>query len=184
MRRKIELIAAGCAILLSGCRAATRVAEVPRVDLELSSEAGNRGYLVGTPPEAASGKTTRQMVTTDVEIPSFYKPTHIDAQATVDGIAPPESETTEEASATEAPTPGSFDIYVVQNGESLWSIAAKPQVYGKATRWKRIFDANRDLLKTPDRVRAGMKLKIPREQAASESSTAYGDEGTGRKFKK
>ena len=157
--------------VLNGCRAATRVAEVPRVDLELSSENGNRGYLIGTPPEPVSVKPTRQVVTIDIEIPSFYKGKHIDGQATIDGMAPSETET------TEAPI-GSFDTYVVQKGESLWSIAAKPQVYGKATKWRRIFDANRDLLKTPDRVRAGMKLKIPREQAASESSAAYDGEKT------
>lgn len=160
---------------LVGCRAATRLTEVPRVDLEVSSEAGNRGYLVGTPPEPASIKTTRQMVTTDIEIPSFYKPKHIDSQATFDEAAPAQTGITEEASAVEAPA-GLFDTYVVQKGESLWTIAAKPQVYGKATRWRRIFDANRDLLKSPDRVRAGMTLKIPRDQAASESSTTYSDE--------
>ena len=34
---------------MSGCRTATKVTQVPRVDLELP-EGGNRGYLVGTPP--------------------------------------------------------------------------------------------------------------------------------------
>ena len=51
----------------------------------------------------------------------------------------------------------------MKRGESLWSIAAKPDIYGKATRWRRIFDANRDLLKSPDRLKAGMKLRIPHE---------------------
>ena len=39
-------------LVISGCRTATRVTEVPRVDLELSG--GNRGYLVGTPPDRKS----------------------------------------------------------------------------------------------------------------------------------
>ena len=160
--------------MLSGCRAATRVADVPRVDLELSSESGNRGYLVGTPPEPVSVKPTRQVVTTDIEIPSFYKPKHLDTQVTLDSAASSGTETIQETNTAEAPI-GLFDTYVVQKGESLWSIAAKPQVYGKATKWRRIFDANRELLKTPDRVRVGMKLKIPRDQAASESRTTHTD---------
>jgi nucleoid-associated protein YgaU len=72
-----------------------------------------------------------------------------------------------------APT-GRYDTYVVQKGDSLWSIAAKPEIYGKATRWRRIFDANRDLLKSPDQLKAGMNLKIPREDGAEEEPA---DEG-------
>lgn len=166
-------------VAVSGCRTATRVTEVPRVDLELSG--GNRGYLVGTPPEAAQLKTTRQMVETDVEIPSFYKPKRLGAPLNLEGFAPPETETGEQASAGAVTPPtgqpaGPFDTYVVQKGDSLWSIAAKPSIYGKATRWRLIFDANRDVLKSPDRVRPGMSLKIPRG-AGGGSSTTYGDDG-------
>jgi nucleoid-associated protein YgaU len=80
--------------------------------------------------------------------------------------------------ADDAPVsvPGTYDSYTVQKGDSLWSIAAKPEVYGKASQWRRIFDANRDLLKTPDQVRQGMTLKIPRGEPADDSTT-YEDEG-------
>ena len=166
-------------LLVSGCNArtkmATRVKEVPRVDLSL--EGGNRGYLVGT-PSAGGGpsKTTRQMVETDVELPSFYTPKPGGGKAGLGGIAPPEMEQ-EEGGETEASAPpiGRYDTYVVQKNDSLWSIAAKPEIYGKATRWRRIFDANRDLLKSPDRLKAGMTLKIPREANADELP---GDEGS------
>ena len=68
--------------------------------------------------------------------------------------------------ASQAPTAsaGRYDAYTVQRGDSLWSIAAKPEVYGKATRWRRIFDANRNLLPSPDRLKAGMVLQIPQEE--------------------
>ena len=59
----------------AGCRTATKIVEVPRVDLEVSHATGNRGYVVGTPPSAEPWKTTRQMVRTDIEIPSLYAPT-------------------------------------------------------------------------------------------------------------
>ena len=178
--RCIARLSLGCLalVLVSGCRTAARVTTVPRVDLELEG-VGNRGYLVGTPPPAQALKTTRQMVETDVEIPSFYKPKRTGGQATLEGIAPPETEMSEGSPTTPPGTElahGTYDTYVVQKGDSLWSIAAKPEIYGKATHWRRIFDANRGLLKTPDRLKAGMTLKIPREEGTGTSHPE--DEGT------
>lgn len=163
-------VAVGGLMVMAGCRTATRVTEVPRVDLELSG--GNRGYLVGSPPPAESLKTTRQILQSDVEVPSFYKPKHSRTPVSLDVIAPPQMEDAADASGA---APAAYDSYVVQKGDSLWSIAAKPEVYGKATMWRRLFDANRDVLKSPDQVRAGMTLKIPRDEG--ESMTSYSDEG-------
>jgi LysM repeat protein len=145
---------------------ATRVRDVPRVDLGV--EGGNRGYLVGTPPPSAGpSRTTRQMVETDVEIPSFYKPAK--RASGVGNIAPPEIEQDEpDVSSDGLQEADAFDTYVVQKGDSLWSISAKPEVYGKASGWRRIFEANRDLLKSPDRVKVGMTLKIPRDDEAGD----------------
>ena len=169
MHRVMRMVFGTVTVLLAGgCRTATRVTEVPRVDLSL--EGGNRGYLVGTPSEAAALKTTRQMVETDVEIPSFYRPKRGGAPVSLEEMAPPETEAV--GGTAEAP-PRVFDVYVVQKGDSLWSIAKRPEIYGKATRWRRIFDANRDQLKSPDRLHAGMTLKIPREGGGGSS-----DEGT------
>ena len=176
--RSSTLCVATLASLLaaSGCRTATRVTTVPRVDLEVEG-AGNRGYLVGTPPPVQELKTTREMIQTDVEIPSFYKPKRGRTGVGMGEIAPPEMERDETGSAPRAPE--RYDTYVVQKGDSLWSIAKKPEVYGKATQWRRLFDANRDLLKSPDRLKAGMTLKIPRGEETGE--TTYGEEGIGYK---
>ena len=178
--RHTETVLMVCGLaLVSGCRTAARVADVPRVDLQL--EGGNRGYLIGTPPAATGLKPTRQMVSADIEIPSFYTPKHGAAPASVE----PGAETAPEAEAAPSSMPASgphhYDRYVVKPGESLWTIAAKPEIYGKPTRWRRIFDANRDLLKSPNHVRPGMTLKIPR--GAGEPAHGGGnDEGTS--FKK
>jgi nucleoid-associated protein YgaU len=173
--RKITqvIVGLGGLLLVCGCRTATRVAEVPRVDLEMSG--GNRGYLIGTPSEAPQLQTTRQMVETTLEVPSFYKPKRSGAPAIFEKTELSDSTTQAAASITEAQGP--FDSYVVQKGDSLWSIAAKKEIYGKATAWRRIFDANRSLLKSPDRLKAGMTLKIPRGDQYGDSTT-YGDEGT------
>lgn len=50
-------------------------------------------------------------------------------------------------------------VYVVQGGDSLSKIAKK--FYGDANTWKRIFDANRDVVKNPDLIQPGWKLRIP-----------------------
>ena len=49
--------------------------------------------------------------------------------------------------------------YVVVSGDSLSKIAQRE--YGKASDWTRIYEANRDLLKDPDKIFPGQKLKIP-----------------------
>ena len=69
-----------------------------------------------------------------------------------------------EEGASNPEPPARYDTYVVKKGDSLWSIAAKPEVYGTATKWRRLYDANRDLLKSPERLRPGMTLKIPRSE--------------------
>ena len=160
-------------LAVSGCRAATRLTEVPRVDLKL--EAGNRGYLVGTPPDAGEMNATRQIVAADIEIPSFYKPKRGGAGPVDLGeMAPPEMDT-DEADAT--PQAQRYDSYTAQKGDSLWSIAAKPEIYGKATWWRRIYEANRDQLKSPDALKAGMVLKIPRGDDGPSDGIVYEDEG-------
>jgi nucleoid-associated protein YgaU len=49
--------------------------------------------------------------------------------------------------------------YEVQAGDSLSKIAKRE--YGDANEWRRIYDANKDLLKDPDKIFPGQKLRIP-----------------------
>ena len=170
------------AVLAAGCntptRLATRITDVPRVDLDLTG--GNRGYLIGKAPEGAQLKTTRQVIETDVELPSFYKPKRSTAAA---AIPETPSSGAAEGMAVQVPSAdtGPMDTYVVKPGESLWTIAGKPEIYGKTTRWQRLLEANRELLKgNPNHLRAGMTIKIPRGKHARGSSSE--DEGT--KFQK
>ena len=50
-------------------------------------------------------------------------------------------------------------IYEVKSGDSLSKIAQKE--YGEANAWKKIFEANKDLIKDPNKIFPGQKLKIP-----------------------
>ena len=51
---------------------------------------------------------------------------------------------------------GGANTYTVESGDSLSKIGGK---YGIA--WKAIWDANRDVLKDPDKIYPGQELKIP-----------------------
>jgi nucleoid-associated protein YgaU len=59
-----------------------------------------------------------------------------------------------------APSPAPDEIYVVVAGDSLSKIAKR--VYGEANQWHRIHEANKDLIKDPNLIHPGQKLKIPR----------------------
>jgi len=58
------------------------------------------------------------------------------------------------ASAASAPR-----TYTVQPGDNLSKISK--QFYGDANKYMKIFEANRDKLSDPDKIRAGMDLLIP-----------------------
>ena len=51
---------------------------------------------------------------------------------------------------------GAMEEYTVKKGDSLSKIASH---YG--IRWKDIFEANKDMVKNPDLIQPGWKLKIP-----------------------
>jgi nucleoid-associated protein YgaU len=65
------------------------------------------------------------------------------------------------SSSTAAPTPATPQqkTYVVQKGDSLSKIAKHE--YGNANEWRKIFEANRDIIKDPDLIHPGQTLKIP-----------------------
>lgn len=50
-------------------------------------------------------------------------------------------------------------IYEVKSGDTLSNIAKTE--YGNANDYMRIFEANKDILKDPNKIYPGQKLKIP-----------------------
>jgi nucleoid-associated protein YgaU len=54
---------------------------------------------------------------------------------------------------------GSGKTYVVVNGDSLSKIAKRE--YGDASKWRKIYEANKDLIKDPDLIYPGQELKVP-----------------------
>ncbi len=59
-----------------------------------------------------------------------------------------------------APAPvGKVEYYVIESVDTLSAIAKR--YYGKASAYPRIFEANREVIKDPDRIFPGQKIRIP-----------------------
>jgi nucleoid-associated protein YgaU len=63
------------------------------------------------------------------------------------------------AAAGGAPSTPAARTYTVQPGDSLSKISK--QFYGDANKYMKIFEANKDKLSDPDKVRVGQELVIP-----------------------
>jgi len=52
------------------------------------------------------------------------------------------------------------EFYDIKSGDTLGAIAKK--FYGKASAYTRIFEANREVIKDPNKIYPGQKIRIPR----------------------
>ncbi len=53
--------------------------------------------------------------------------------------------------------------YRVRGGETLWTIAARKDIYADALLWPLLYQANRDQIKDPRQIYPGQTLNIPRQ---------------------
>jgi nucleoid-associated protein YgaU len=54
-----------------------------------------------------------------------------------------------------------YTSYEVQKDDTLQKISKK--FYGTYKKWKKIYDANLDIIKDPNRIKPGMTIKVPQE---------------------
>lgn len=52
-------------------------------------------------------------------------------------------------------------VHEVAEGETLWSIAALPDVYADPYLWPVIYKANRDQIQDPSRIYPSQRLRLP-----------------------
>jgi len=146
---------------LSGCVARTYTLTRDRVDQDTS--AGNRGYLMGKAPETSQeGKrTTRTTRVVEIEL-GFQKKnlSGCPANAPVASLND-ESAPTMLGNQGEEAASGTFEKYTVEKNDTLQKISMK--FYKTTRKWMKIYDANKDTLKGPDKVYPGQILNIPVE---------------------
>lgn len=64
------------------------------------------------------------------------------------------------SSTAPAPVPAPAPrTYTVVKGDTLSRIAK--QFYGDANQWRKIYEANRDVIKNPDLIKPGQVFKVP-----------------------
>ena len=78
------------------------------------------------------------------------------------------------AATTAAVTPAPQGIvgYVVQKGDHLWGISAKPAVYGDPYQWPLLYKRNRDEIYDPDLIYPGQVLHIERDLSQTQINIA------------
>ncbi len=70
------------------------------------------------------------------------------------------------------PAPLMPSIYKVRGGETLWTIAARQDIYSDALLWPLIYQSNRDQIKDPRQIYPGQQLTIPRRLSEEEKTEA------------
>ena len=81
----------------------------------------------------------------------------------IPGVTAPVAETPAPAAVTpHQDDTGHMDTYRVQAGDTLSSIAR--DVLGSAGAWRRLYEANRDHLQSPELLRQGQQLRIPKPE--------------------
>ncbi|MFA5311280.1 MAG: LysM peptidoglycan-binding domain-containing protein [Candidatus Omnitrophota bacterium] len=164
--KKAYLLFLGLVFVLSGCVTRTYNLTRDRVDQHMAE--GNRGYIMG----AHSGtekprKTERTMRVFEFELGKSYK---IEEDKTSAESVPepvniieyvPAADDSQDIEAEASLKSAAFQEYTVEKNDTLQKISQK--FYGTTRNWTKIYEANKSVLKTPDRVYAGQVLNIPEE---------------------
>lgn len=171
-------LVAGCASTQQGgLSTRTYAVDQEREDQEMSG--GNFGYINGAPvaPDRSGVKNTRRVYVMEVtkEIPGEdsgeslvppprpkperreLPPPPVEEPEWSKPVSLPDMESTEVEPA--AKDSGACEEYVVQKGDTLQKISKK--FYGSYAKWSRIYEANRNVLGDPDKLKVGMKLCVP-----------------------
>ena len=56
---------------------------------------------------------------------------------------------------------GDDEFYIIEKGDTLWEIAEK--AYGKGSKYTKIVEVNREVIKNADLIFPGQKIRIPKD---------------------
>jgi len=151
---------------LSGCLARTYTIEKPRVDTTVE---GNQGFLFGTPSPSEKKtqlKDTRTISVLEVELGSHQVSNTKSQTPAVQAQEPVTNETMveEEMEEIEEQEPQQniekkYNYYKIQKNDTLQKISQK--FYGTTKKWHKLYQENKDVLASPDKVYPGKTIKIP-----------------------
>tara|TARA_Y100000031_G_C7940700_1_gene256926 strand:- start:35 stop:523 length:489 start_codon:yes stop_codon:yes gene_type:complete len=149
-------------VFLAGCfTARTYTIEKPRVDTDIE---GNQGYLSGTPkPEVKESRLgpNRKISILEIELdPSKRKRVIVETKDSEDQLDSEEIVIVEPL-ILDQDIGDELEVrtYTVQKNDTLQKISYK--FYGTTRQWKTLYNENKDVLKSPDKVYPGITLEIP-----------------------
>lgn len=132
----------------------------------------------------SSGEVSPAAVTSVEPVPQDPPPslpkTEMSAPREVATSAAPRTDATTQLPVVTSPVPSVVErrtelltkAYVVKAGETLWTIAAEPELYGDALLWSLLYQANRDQIKDPRTIYPGQVLSVPRNLSVEELEAA------------
>lgn len=158
---------------LVGCSVRSYTVEKERVDTQRE---GNLGYLSGNPPATEAKKenrlgNTRKISVTEIELGSYVRKEEGKNKFKTEYVPNKQSisEEEEDFSRSEAvdeedypqvaSAAGQAQWYTIEKNDTLQKISQK--FYSTTKKWKLIFEYNQDILKSPDKIYPGKKIKIP-----------------------
>lgn len=162
-------------LMLSGCLVRTYQVTKERVDQDLSM--GNRGYLMGQVPDKEmqkERKTTRSNRVIEVELRpliKFEKKSQVKTSSdlsqepagqeisVINEFLSSEDSVESSLRETEISTPPERERYTVQKEDTLQKISQK--FYGTTKKWIKIYNANKNTLKGPNKIYPGQVISIP-----------------------
>jgi nucleoid-associated protein YgaU len=97
-----------------------------------------------------------------------------DSAATNDHLSSPAepSPATTAIATQQLPATPHPSTYIVNEGETLWLIAARNEIYADPLLWPLLYKANRDQIKDPAHIFPGQQLNIPRNLSDAEYEKA------------
>jgi nucleoid-associated protein YgaU len=115
-------------------------------------------------PVAALPTAPTRPAVTSAQTQTQAQPNRYQAPPTAAATRPATSPTTTAARpatspTTTRPTTGSYRRHTISKGDTLFSLAQR--YYGNRSRWRDIYAANRDVMKSEGDLRIGMEVKIP-----------------------
>lgn len=188
--KKIYILGVGILFLVSGCLMRTYTVEKPRTDLEVRGNRGyiaggekkeqavsssrlgkTRKYTV---VEIELGKSKREIKKETSEKASLSQSqpplsevpatSNVEEEVVFKESTSSKKEEEKTGFTNEQPERKTYEqpeyrTYTVKKNDTLQKISRR--FYGTTRRWLKIYKANKDILKSPDRVYPGQVLKIP-----------------------
>ncbi|HOW36043.1 MAG TPA: LysM peptidoglycan-binding domain-containing protein [Candidatus Omnitrophota bacterium] len=179
VRTSSKTLMVGLAVLfLSGCTVTTYTQVKDKVDQDMP---GNAGYLQGTPPPEAKDRSairkTRKIYVVEMQTkgpkeqpvtqqaaPAKAVSSEVSRPAPAPSLAEEISRSLQSAPVAPAATPAAKQLtgpveYKVEKGDTLQKISKK--FYDTYGRWNKIYQANKDKISDPNRIKPGITITIP-----------------------